>query len=151
MSPRPRRGALVLIALTLLFAARVAGQALVAILGVAWLPAMDRWYSGLLPYPVLLPIQVLILALQAVIDRDVWRGRGYFARRRVRGGRWLQWFATAYAVAMLIRLAITGSHPIPVVFHWALAAYLFTLGTLQRSAPLDAAQDSQSNDPRGIR
>jgi hypothetical protein len=34
----------------------------------------------------------------------------------------------AYALAMLIRLVVTRSHPIPVVFHWVLAGYLFTLG-----------------------
>ena len=124
--------ALVLISLTALFGARVIGQALVAFLGVTWLPPMDAWYSGLLPYPILLPIQVLILVAQGVIDRDVWRGQGFFARPRPRGGRRLQWVAGAYAAAMLIRLAVTGSHPIPVAFHWILAAYLFTLGRLQR-------------------
>jgi hypothetical protein len=110
----------------------VIGQALVAFLGVTWLPPMDAWYTGLLPYPILLPIQVLILVAEGVIDRDVWRGHGFFARPRPRGGRRLQWVGGAYAAAMLIRLAVTGSHPIPVAFHWILAAYLFTLGRMQR-------------------
>jgi len=29
---------------------------------------------------------------------------------------------------MVVRYAVTLSHPIPIVFHWVLAAYLFTLG-----------------------
>jgi hypothetical protein len=124
--------ALILITLTALFGARVIGQALVAFFGVTWLPPMEAWYSGLLPYPILLPLQVLILVAQSVIDHDVWRGRGFFARPRPRGGRRLQWLAAAYAAAMLIRLAVTGSHPIPIAFHWVLAAYLFTLGGMQR-------------------
>jgi hypothetical protein len=132
VSRRPAGAALVLVLLTLLFAARTAGQALVAFLDVGWLPAMDRWYSGLLPYPVLLPVQLAILAVQAVVDRDVWRGHGRFARPRPRTGRRLQRLAVAYALAMLLRLALTGTHAIPVVFHWILAAYLFTLGLTWR-------------------
>lgn len=125
--PASRR-AIVLCALTALFGARVLGQALVAFLGVQWLPAMDAWFSGLLPYPVLLPIQIVIVLVQIVIDRDVWRGDGFFARRRPRAGRRLQWLAGVYALAMIVRYAITRSHLIPIVFHWVLAAYLFTLG-----------------------
>lgn len=128
MTRPPRPAALVLAALTGLFGARVLGQVLVAFLGVGWLPPMEAWYSGLLPYRVLLPVQVCILIMQAVIDRDVWRGHGFFARVQPRAGRRLQWLAAIYALAMLIRLVATGSHPIPVTFHWVLAAYLFTLG-----------------------
>ena len=65
------RSAIVLCVLTALFAIRVVGQALVAFLDVAWLPAMDTWDSGLLPYAVLLPIQIITLLVQAVVDRDV--------------------------------------------------------------------------------
>jgi hypothetical protein len=122
------RSAIVLCVLTALFGIRVAGQALVAFLDVAWLPAMDAWYSGLLPYAVLLPIQITTLLVQAVVDRDVWRGRGFFAHPRPRAGSALRWCACVYALAMVVRYAITRSHPIPIVFHWVLAAYLFTLG-----------------------
>jgi hypothetical protein len=104
-----------LLVLTALFLARVVGQALVALLGVGWLPPTESWYSGLLPYPLLLPVQVLILIAQGVIGRDVWRGQGFFARYRPRAGGRLQWLAVAYALAMLIRLVVTRSHPIPAV------------------------------------
>ena len=33
------------------FAARVFGQLLVAAFGVGFLPPVDAWYSGLIPYP----------------------------------------------------------------------------------------------------
>ena len=125
------RAPLLLLVLTALFLARVVGQALVALLGVGWLPPMESWYSGLLPYPILLPLQALVLLAQGLIDRDVWRGHGFLARRRPRAGRRLQWLAVGYALAMLVRLIVTRSHPIPVAFHWILAAYLFTLGRLQ--------------------
>jgi len=127
-----RRGAsgtaLVLTLLTALFFARVAGQALVAFAGVSWLPPMGAWYSGLLPYPVLLPVQILILAVQLTIDWQVWRGAGLFARPRRRVGRALRGFSYVYALAMLVRWLVTRTHGIPIAFHWVLAAYLFTLG-----------------------
>ena len=53
----------VLALLTFLFALRVLGQALVAFVGVAWLPIMEQWFSGLIPYPILLMIQFLVLVL----------------------------------------------------------------------------------------
>ena len=126
------RSAVALCALTVLFGCRVAGQALVAIFGVTWLPPMDAWFSGLLPYPLLLPLQIVILLVQVAINRDVWRGQGFFAHPRPRAGRRIQWLACAYALSMVVRYAITHSHAIPVVFHWVLAAYIFTLGARLR-------------------
>jgi hypothetical protein len=76
---------------------------------------MDAWFSGLLPYPVLLPIQIVIVPGQAVISRDVWRGSGCFVRRRPRARRRLQWLAssgqeTAGAVVGVgVRREVTGS------------------------------------------
>jgi hypothetical protein len=117
-----------------LFLLRVIGQALVAFAGVRWLPPMPRWYSGLIPYPVLLPIQVGILTLQAAVLRDVWRGAGRFALPRPRLGRFLHGFALVYAAAMALRWVLSGllvpqsgflGPAIPVVAHEALAAWLF--------------------------
>ena len=131
MKPRSF-SAIVLCMLTMLFGVRVAGQALVAFFDVTWLPSMNTWFSGLLPYPVLFPAQIVILLIQGVIDRDIWRARGFFARSRPRAGRRLQGFACVYALSMVVRYAITLSHPIPIVFHWVLAAYLFTFGRIMR-------------------
>lgn len=134
MSTAVSRSAIILWVLTTLFGARVLGQALVAFLdvtglpAVAWLPAMDAWYSGLLPYPVLLPVQIVILVVQIVINRDVRRRRGFFAQEQPRVGRALRWLAFVYALSMVARSVITRAHPIPIAFHWVLAAYVFALG-----------------------
>ena len=117
-----------LIALTVLFFGRVAGQLLVAVLGVSWLPPMEAWFSGYLPYSILLPIQLSILGVQATIDWQVCRGGGWFARRRPRAGRTLRRLSYLYAFAMGVRFLVTsGEHLIPIIFHWVLAAYLFVL------------------------
>jgi hypothetical protein len=135
---RPARcTAVLLVLLTTLFAARVLGQALVAFLGVGWLLPMEAWYSGLLPYPVLLPAQVLILGVQIVVDHDAWSGRGFFARPRPGAGRALRWLGAAYALAMVVRYALTRSHLVPIVFHLVLAAYLLALGRHYACEPAD--------------
>jgi hypothetical protein len=36
--------------------------------------------------------------------------------------------AGLYALAVVVRYLVTRSHPIPIVFHRALAAFLFSLG-----------------------
>jgi len=93
----------VLAALALLFLLRVLGQALAAFAHVAWLPAMSAWYSGLVPYPVLLPAQAVLLGLLAWICADVARGAGWWARPRPRLAAWLPPLAIGYARVMLLR------------------------------------------------
>jgi hypothetical protein len=87
-STRPYAALLGLLAA--LFLLRVAGQALVAFAGTPGLPPMGEWDSGLLPYPLLLPAQVVILALLGWVCADLARGDGYWVRPRPRLGRWLQ-------------------------------------------------------------
>ena len=118
------------------FLGRVLGQVTVALLEPAWLPPMQDGYSGLLPYSILLPIQVAILLIQARISWDLWRGSGFFTQRYPRFGVRLGWFSYGYFAVMVIRYLITmvlfperrwlGSGTIPIVFHWVLAAYLLT-------------------------
>ena len=117
----------------------MAGQALVVFAGVTWLPPVESWYSGLLPYPVLLPAQIVILAAQAILDRAAWTGRGWLVRSRPDAVRRLRWFSYLYAVAMAVRWVVTGTHAIPVLFHWVLAAYLYTLAGLWRPAAAPSA------------
>ena len=114
--------------LTLLFALRVAGQALVAFFDVGWLPPMEAWYSGLLPYPILLPTQLAILAGQVTLDGCVWRRGGLAPRPRL--ARSLRGLSYVYALAMLGRLVLTRTHVIPIAFHWVLAGWLYTLGAV---------------------
>jgi hypothetical protein len=136
---RARRDrALVLWLLTAVFFLRVLGQALVTCFEVGVLPPMAAWYSGLLPYPVLLPVQALILAAQIAIDRHVWRGDGFFAGPRPRWGRALRWVSYGYGLAMLVRYLVTRSHAIPVFFHEVLATYLFVLAGVHLPATAGA-------------
>src|SRR5437016_11474205 len=59
-----------------LFVLRVVGQMLVAFLGVTFLPPMQEWYSGLLSYPILLPVQWVIVVVLTEICIDLSRGKG---------------------------------------------------------------------------
>jgi hypothetical protein len=117
-------------ALTVLFLARVLGQVLVAFAGVTVLPPNESWYSGLLPYPLLLPLQMVILALQVKLNLDAARGTGLLTRPRPRLGRGLRCIGSLYALAMVVRYLVTGTHAIPVAFHLVLAAYLLILARL---------------------
>ena len=115
-----------------LFVLRVIGQALVAFLDVQFLPPMEAWYSGLMPYEVLLPSQMVIVALMAKISLDFTRGRGFFFRdHRFFATAWL-WFGCVYLAAMVARALFLWDHPIPIVFHWVLAAFVITVGISHR-------------------
>jgi hypothetical protein len=140
MAARSRQYAVVLGLLALAFSVRVLGQAAVAFLDVKFLPPMDAWYSGLVPYTALLPIQLAILVLQAKVSVDLWRNSGFFAVRRPRIGRSLCWFSFLYFAIMLLRYVVTMvlypqqrwlGGTIPIFFHWVLAAYLYVLGWFQ--------------------
>ena len=136
-----RGPAIVLTVLTALFLGRVAGQALVAFADVPWLPPMEAWYSGLLPYPVLVVAQLAILSAQVTIDWRMWRGGGWLAAPRPRLGRALRVFAWIYALAMVLRWVLTRTHAIPIAFHGVLAAYLFTLGRVFSAVRTPRAAD----------
>jgi len=115
-----------------LFVLRVLGQALVAFLNVGFLPPMDAWYSGLMPYEYLLPSQLLILALMAKICVDFTRQRGlFFEPNKFFGTAWL-WFGYGYLAAMVARAILLWDHPIPIFFHWVLAAFVIVVGHSQR-------------------
>jgi hypothetical protein len=147
---RARRYGAVLWLLTVLFFLRVIGQVLVAFFDVSFLPEMAAWYSGLLPYAILLPIQGIILLLQVKIGVDFTRGRGLFVRPRPAAGRALQWVSYLYATAMLVRYLVTRTHAIPIVFHWVLAAFLFTLGRFHaRAGPPDERPPPSAGGPAG--
>jgi hypothetical protein len=118
----------------LLFAARVLGQALVTYAGVTWLPPVEQWQSGLLPYPLLLFSQAVILLVLGLATRDVWRSEGVFARERPRLSVVIRWASFLYAAAMIARYVaqislhpewFPFSHSIPIVFHLLLALWLY--------------------------
>jgi len=119
-----------------LFFVRVAGQVLVEFWHVDFLPPSEEWQSGLLPYPVLLLSQIVILIVQAKVCVDFQRGRGITFEPRRRLGQFLRAFGSIYLVAMIARYVIRmARHPeerwfggcIPIVFHWVLAAFVLTV------------------------
>ena len=115
-----------------LFVLRVTGQALVAFFDVDFFPPMEAWYSGLMPYEVLLPSQIVIVAVMAKIALDFTRGRGFFfEKNRFFATAWL-WFGCVYLAAMIARAVFLWDHPIPIVFHWVLAAFVITVGLSHR-------------------
>lgn len=132
-----RSYALLLAGLGLAFFLRVLGQLIVVLFEPGLLPPNEEWYSGLIPYPILLPIQIAILGVQSAISRDLWRGKGRFATLRARMGVWLRRLSVLYFAVMLIRYVVMMTlYPerrwfggtIPIFFHWILAGYLFAYG-----------------------
>jgi hypothetical protein len=157
MTGRSRATALLLWSCVALFAARVIAQFEVFMLAPSWLPDMDAWYSGLLPYHLLLPAQVALLMIMAVIawNRRVRTGRFAAAHPRIAGA--LRAAAWIYFAAMASRLAMNlfenGAEfwrhgAIPVAFHWVLA--LFLLVSARRPEPLELlrtpAHEQQQDD-----
>src|SRR4030095_12776038 len=123
--------------LTLLFRLRLAGQALVYFLGVGWLPAMEHWQSGLIPYQTLLVIQIVMLVAMIKISTDIRHNTGYFAKLRPHWSRHLVGFSFLYVAAMALRYILTMifrpeirwfCDTIPIFFHFVLAGFIFVLG-----------------------
>ncbi len=142
---------------TALFAARVIGQLETVLIAPAWLPDMDAWYSGLMPYPLLLPAQIAILMLMAVVAWNRRIRNGSFARATPRGAGALRLFAYLYFVVMAVRLGVNvidnGAEfwregAIPVAFHWVLALFLSVAGRVpaQQQPQREEADDIAHGD-----
>lgn len=96
---------------------------------------MHQWH--LMPYRLLLPIQIGFIALMVVIIVNLVRGSGPFAGANPAFGRFLIGFSLVYAGVMALRYVVRmyrrpGERwfggAIPIVFHFVLAAFLFTWG-----------------------
>jgi hypothetical protein len=129
-----------LILFTLLLCGRVIGQLIVYLHAPRWLPPMDEWQSGLLPYPVLLASQAVVLTFMTLICIDFARGRGFFVEPHPRGGVFSVWFAYVYFAGMVFRYIVTMMRrpgrrwfggTIPIIFHSIMAAFLWTWGRYQ--------------------
>lgn len=150
-----RQAAALLWSCLALFAARVVGQIETVLLEPPWLPTMDAWYSGLLPYPLLLPIQIGILMLMTVV---AWNPRvrgGQFALAHPRAAAALRTFAVVYFVVMAARLAVNigmngagfwSEGAIPVAFHWVLALFILVSGRGLWSGRGIPAEHQQENE-----
>jgi len=84
---------------------------------------------------VLLPVQVVLLLLQAAISHDLWRGHGRFARVRPAAGPVMRRLAYVYAAGMALRWVLTSGHRIPILLHFVLATYLWVLAGHHRRLP----------------
>lgn len=137
-APEPNRGRLmVLWTCTVLFLLRVVGQLEVLLTAPSWLPPMEDWYSGLIPYPILVPVQIAILMLMSAVVMREMQSEG---RASSDSGTWTSWvrrFAVVYFAVMLLRLMlqflrgadnVIDAGGIPVAFHWVLALFLLVLG-----------------------
>ena len=138
----------VLAFLTWLFFLRVLGQALVVFFSVDRLPATEHWFSGLIPYPILLAIQLVMLAGMVKIASDVWRTRGFFATPQPSWARFLIVCSVIYAGSMVLRYGLTMAyHPemrwfgrtIPILFHFVLAGFLYAWGKFHAQRRLFAS------------
>lgn len=138
--PLRKRYGILLSFFTFLFVLRVLGQAVVAFFHVDFLPAMEHWYSGLLPYPVLLPIQIGMIVVMTRMINNVARGAGLFSMAKRRVGKFLKGFSYLYFLAMVARYVYTMAnypelrwlgHTIPIAFHIVLAAFLYTYSHYQ--------------------
>ena len=131
--------------LAVAFFNRVLGQVLVVLFEPSFLPPMEAWYSGLVPYPVLLAGQLLILLTQCFISVQLWVGRGFVTSERPRVGAVLKWLSVIYFLAMAMRCVIVMTsnsqlrwqgHAIPIVFHCVLALYVYLLSRRLRGFSL---------------
>lgn len=97
---------------------------------------MQEWYSGIIPYPILLPIQVGMLLLMVKINTDLTLRRGWFAAPNRWLGHPVQWFSYVYFSSMILRYVVVMilyperrwfGGTIPIFFHMVLAGYLYSL------------------------
>jgi hypothetical protein len=131
VSSRARAGLLWF--LTALFAFRVTAQP-AALLFDRLLPSFSSWDGGVLPYPVLLATQLVILGWLA---RTAWKfSAGTFTPHR-RIGRAAVALGALYFTVMCLRILLGAtvlSHvrwfasPLPAFFHLVLATYLLVYG-----------------------
>ena len=124
-----------------LFVLRVVGQVVVALAHPRWLPPMREWYSGLMPYGVLLPVQLVFIVVMALMTRDVWSAGVGWASPRPTLGAVLVWLSFVYAGGMVVRFVVWLRRPpeqrrawIPIIFHLVLAAFLWVLGSWHMAA-----------------
>ena len=125
---------------TAFFLVRVAGQLYVRARAPGWLPPTEQW--NLMPYRLLLPIQLAILGVMAWICVDFTRGGGVAAEPRETFGEVVVWFSYVYAGAMAVRYVVRMARrpavrwfggTIPIVFHLVLASFLYVLGSFHAS------------------
>ena len=118
-----------------LFVLRVTGQVLVALRPRSWLPPMQQW--NLIPYPILLPIQIVFILVMVWIDVSFSLNTSIATADNPGFGSFLIAFSAIYALLMVARYVVRMRRrpdqrwfggTIPIVFHFVLASYLLVLG-----------------------
>jgi hypothetical protein len=142
-SELPTTYAIYLWIFTVLLAARVLGQLVVALRGPRWLPPMEQWQSGLVPYPVLVVSQAVVVTLMVWISLDFSHAAGFWVEPRARQfGFAALWWSYPYFGAMVARYAVRMARrpdqrwfggTIPIIFHSVVAAFQWTFGMFHRS------------------
>ena len=99
---------------------------------LGFLPPMQAWYSGLMPYRYLLPSQILLMALMAKICVDFTRRRGFFYEPKRALGTPVLVFGYLSLAAMIARAVLVWDRPIPIGCHWVLATYVLIGGHSHR-------------------
>lgn len=139
--PEPHVAGALLAILGILFLARVMGQLIVAVRAPAWLPPMQEWYSGVLPYRPLLASQAVILTIIGTLSLGLLLDIPVFAARRPEVGGLLLWLGWIYLLSMVVRYVLhMARHPearwlgrvIPIVFHIVLAMCVLVVGSYLR-------------------
>jgi hypothetical protein len=117
-----------------LFAVRVLAQPIALRVDSPLLPRFESWHSGLLPYPLLVFTQVLILLWLA---RTAWVFSTGAVSPHAQFGIVMIVIGGVYFAAMVMRLLLGATvlagdrwfaSPLPTVFHLVLAAYLLLYG-----------------------
>lgn len=117
-----------------LFTVRVIAQPSALLFDVGFLPPFASWHGGVLPYPILLVMQLFILGWLVRTARQFTRGS---VTPRYRLGMAVLIMASMYFIAMLLRLVlgltILGEHRwftsyLPAFFHLVLASFLLLYG-----------------------
>ena len=129
---------------TLLLTLRVAGQLVVVMWAPRWLPPMEQWQSGLVPYWFLVDVQMVVLWLMFSISIDFTRGAGFWVEPHPTLGHVVVTWSYLYAGAMVVRYVrrmvrrpdqrwLGGT--IPIVFHTVVAAFQWVFGRFHISLP----------------
>jgi hypothetical protein len=122
---------------TVLLVTRVIGQLIVRIAAPKWLPPMEQWQSGLVPYWFLLVSQAVVVWLMVSISIDFSRGSGYWIAPAAWIGPAAFYWSFLYGGAMVVRYVLRmRRHPdqrwfggtIPIAFHTIVAAFQLTFG-----------------------
>jgi hypothetical protein len=123
--------------LTALLFLRVIGQLIVYFTAPKWLPPMAQWQSGLVPYPLLVVVQAVVLALMASISIDFSRGEGYWTEPHPWIGGAAYWWSYLYPGAMVVRYLVRMTRrpdqrwaggTIPIIFHALAATFQWIFG-----------------------